>query len=195
MLTVLLIRPGLTDFDEQGRIKGNLDIPLNEHGTEQVARTVGELADREITAIYTSPCECCTQTAEALANGREVKLKTVKDLRNLDHGLWHGKLIEEVKQQQPKVYRQWQEHPETVCPPEGESLVDATDRVETALAKALKKYKDGVIAFVVPEPLASVLRRLLSETTLGDLWKAECDAGGWEAFQLDPNVRILATIT
>lgn len=193
MLTVLLVRPGLTDFDEQGRIKGNLDIPLNERGTQQVARTVGELANRDIAAIYTSPCECCEQTAEALANHREVKVKAVKGLKNLDHGLWHGKLIKEVKQQQPKVYRQWQEHPETVCPPQGESLVDATERVETALAKALKKHKDGVIAFVVPEPLASVLRRILSESALGDLWKAECDAGGWEAFQLDAGGRIPAT--
>ena len=149
--------------------------------------------DRDIAAIYTSPCESCAQTAEALATGREVKVKTVKGLKNLDHGLWHGKLIEEVKQQQPKVYRQWQEHPETVCPPEGESLRDATERVETALAKALKKHKDDVIAFVVPEPLASVLRRLLSESALGDLWKAECDAGGWEAFQLDRGERIPAT--
>lgn len=193
MSTLLLIRPGLTDFDEQGRIKGNLDIPLNERGAEQVALTVRELAGHEIEAIYTSPCECCEQTAEALARGRDIKVKSLKALRNLDHGLWHGKLIEEVKQQQPKVYRQWQEHPETVCPPEGESLVNATERVEAALAKALKKHKDGAIAFVLPEPLASVLRRLLNESALGDLWKAECNAGGWEAFQTGASEEISAT--
>ena len=45
----------------------------------------------------------------------------------------------------------------------------------------------------MPEPLASVLRRLLSESALGDLWKAECDAGGWEAFQLDTDERVPAT--
>ena len=39
MLKILLIRPGVTDFDEQGRIKGTLDIPLNENGTAQVAQT------------------------------------------------------------------------------------------------------------------------------------------------------------
>lgn len=185
MLTVLLIRPGVTDFDEQGRIKGTLDIPLNDNGAEQVAQIVDELSGRDIVAIYTSPCQCCEQTADALASGRDAKVKSVKRLRNLDHGLWHGKLIEEVKQQQPKVYRQWQEHPETVCPPEGEPIADVAERVETALAKAIKKHKDGVIAFVVPEPVASVVRSQLGENALGDLWKAECDAGGWEAFQLD----------
>ena len=34
-----------------------------------------------------------------------------------------GMLVEEVKQKQPRVYRQWLEHPETVCPPEGETVV------------------------------------------------------------------------
>lgn len=192
MLTVLLIRSGLTDFDEQGRIKGTLDIPLNDTGAEQVAQTAAELSGREITAIYVSPCQCCEQTAEALSSGREVKVKQLKRLQNLDHGLWHGKLIEEVKQQQPKVYRQWQEHPETVCPPEGELLSDVTERVRMELAKLLKKHKDGVIAFVVPEPLASVLRSLLNESDLGDLWKAECDAGGWESFQLAPGRKLAA---
>jgi probable phosphoglycerate mutase len=184
MLKILLIRPGATDFDEQGRIKGTLDIPLNDKGTSQVAKTIDELAGEEIDAIYISPCQCCEQTAELFTKSREIKVKSLKGLTNLNHGLWHGKRIEEVKQQQPKVYRQWQEHPETVCPPEGERLSDVTIRVETALAKLMKKHKDGVIALVVPEPLTSVIASLLNESTLGDLWQAECRGGGWEAFQL-----------
>ena len=38
MLQIVLIRPGCTDFDEQGRIKGCLDIPLNDHGRAQARR-------------------------------------------------------------------------------------------------------------------------------------------------------------
>ncbi len=33
---VLLIRPGATDFDDQGRIKGSLDMPMSERGRQQV---------------------------------------------------------------------------------------------------------------------------------------------------------------
>ena len=186
MVEILLIRPGQTDFDEQGRIKGSLDIPLNEQGTEQVARIVGELAGHGIGAIYVSPCQCCEQTATALAKARGLKPKTLEGLKNLDHGLWHGKRIDEVKQQQPKVYRQWQEHPETICPPEGEPLAEVRQRVVATLAKVMKKHKDGVIALVVPEPLTSVVRSLLSAEELGDLWKVECDAGGWEEIEWEP---------
>ena len=40
MLRIVLAQPGSTDFDDQGRIKGSLDIPLSVNGTAQVARTV-----------------------------------------------------------------------------------------------------------------------------------------------------------
>ncbi len=32
----VLIRPGSTDYDQQGRIQGTLDIPLDDQGAEQV---------------------------------------------------------------------------------------------------------------------------------------------------------------
>lgn len=185
MLRVLLIRPGSTDLDEQGRIKGTLDIPLSQHGAEQVAKAVGELADLEIDAIYSAPAICCQQTATALAGDRRIKIKRIDGLHNLDHGLWHGKLIDEVRQTQPKVYKQWQDNPEVVCPPDGESLPEARKRVAAALVKLVKKHKDGVIAVVAPEPLASVCRNVLNESDLGDLWKAECDCGRWEVIDVE----------
>jgi probable phosphoglycerate mutase len=185
MLQVVLIRPGSTDLDEQGRIKGTLDVPLSCQGAEQVAKTVGELAGVEIGAIYSAPARCCQQTASVLAESRRMKVKRLAGLNNLDHGLWHGKLINEVRQTQPKVYRQWQENPEAVCPPEGESLAAARKRVAAALVRLLKKHKDGVIAVVVPEPLASVCRSILNASELGDLWKAECDCGRWEVIDVE----------
>ena len=55
MLKIVLIRPGSTDFDVEGRIRGTLDVPLNRHGTEQVARTIDELSCWQFDAIFTSP--------------------------------------------------------------------------------------------------------------------------------------------
>lgn len=186
MLRIILIQPGATDFDEQGRIKGTLDIPLSENGTCQVARTVGELAGMDIEHIYASPCQSAQQTAAALADGRGLRVKRLYKLKNLDHGLWHGKLISEVKQTQPKVYRQWQDHPETVCPPQGEMLESAQKRVRNVLLRLLKKHKDGVVALVVAEPLASLVRSYLEDRGLGDFWKAECDCGAWELIDITP---------
>jgi phosphoserine phosphatase len=184
MLRIYLIRPGCTDFDEQGRIKGNLDLPMNANGSSQACRIAGELEGEAIEVIYTSPATSAVQTAETLAQVLKVKCKVLDRLQNLDHGLWHGKLIEEVKQRQPKVYRLWQEQPETVCPPEGETVASAQDRIRSTMKRILKKHKTGVIALVVPDPLASILRCCIQHSELRDLWKAECDFGRWELLDL-----------
>ncbi len=125
MTRVILIRPGMTDFDEQGRIKGTLDIPLNAYGADQIERTADELADLGIEVVYTAPCRAAEQTGAVLSRSLGVKTREVRNLHNLDPGLWQGRLIDEVRITQRKVYRQWQEQPDTVCPPEGEMLCEA----------------------------------------------------------------------
>lgn len=192
MLRILLVQPGSTELDDQGRIKGCLDIPLSATGNRQVERTVGEVADLRIDYIYSSPCKSAQQTAQALAQQRRLRLKPLPQLSNLDHGLWQGKLIEEVRQNQPKVYRQWQDNPEQVWPPGGETLVAARHRVRKVLEKLLKKHRTGLVALIIPEPLASVARSLLVRRGLGDLWKSECDHGGWELIEIKPEQMALS---
>jgi probable phosphoglycerate mutase len=186
MLQIILVRPGATDYDQQRRVQGRLDVPLSEQGSLEVARIIDELHDQKIDLIYAPACEPALQTAQTIASALGVKLKKLDRMQNLDQGLWQGVLIDEVRIKQPKVYRQWQEHPETVCPPEGEMLSQAEERVRTAMAKLLKRHKEGTIGLVVPEPLASIVRHHLNQTELGDLWKAVEEHGHWEILEVGP---------
>lgn len=186
MVRLVLIRPGATDFDDQRRIKGCLDVPLNDNGVkqaQQAAQSIGEIA---LDAIYSSPCQSAMQTAEILATAKRLRVQSIAGLKNVNHGLWHGKLIDEVRQHQPKVYRQFQEHPEACCPPDGESIADAEQRVKLAIAKLLKKHKKGAVALVVGEPLASLVKHCLLQAEIGDLWEHECDHGEVETLEYDP---------
>src|SRR6056297_1221147 len=108
---ILLVRPGATEFDEQGRIKGSLDIPLSQSGKRQADSVASQLSEVAVRTIYTSPCQSAQETAERLARGRDVRVRVIQGLRNIDHGLWHGKLIEEVRRNQPRVYRRGQDAP------------------------------------------------------------------------------------
>jgi probable phosphoglycerate mutase len=181
MVQILLIRPGITEYDQQRRVQGTLDIPLCEDGRQQVETLVDILRTQPITAIYSGPGQSADQTAEALAEALDLKVKTVDKFQNLDQGLWQGMLVADVKSKQPKVYRQWQEQPETVCPPQGETLVAAKQRVSAALAKILKKHKpDAVVAIVVPEPLTSVVRNVVRNEEYGDLWQIGNEPTQWQ---------------
>jgi phosphoserine phosphatase len=184
MLRIVLVRPGCTDFDRQGRIKGTLDIPLCEDGSRQAAQTADQLAEFSLDAVYSAPCRSAQQSAVVIAGSRRLKVKSIDELQNVDHGLWHGKLIDEVKQTQPRVYRQGQDHPESICPPQGEPIAAGRERVRKALARILKKHTSGLICVVVPEPLASVVDSELQHRELSDLWDIECDNGGWSLYEI-----------
>jgi phosphoserine phosphatase len=191
MLQILLVRPGATEFDRQGRIQGTLDIPLCEDGRQAVEALIAELRHQPIEAIYTSPSQSAEQTAAALGEAVDVRPKTLDKLRNLDHGLWQGLLIADVKTKQPKVYRQWQEQPESICPPQGETISAAKSRVQAALAKLIKKHKsDALIAVVAPLPLACVMRHVLRHDELGDLWQCPNGADLWELIDVPETVAV-----
>jgi phosphoserine phosphatase len=188
MAQIILILPGATDYDEQQRIQGALDIPLNAQGDAEVTGIIDALSDREIEAVYSPACSPAYQTAEILAAALGIKHKKISGLENVNHGLWQGMRVEEVRRKQPKVYRQWQEQPESVCPPEGEMLEHAEKRMRAAMAKILKKHKQGTVALVVPEPMASLVRRYAANSQLGDLWKNTTDHGRWDVLDIAPSL-------
>ena len=185
MVQIVLIRPGITEYDQQGRVQGTLDIPLCEDGREEVAKLVDELRGQPIAAIYSSPGQSPEQTAAVIGQAFELKVKAIDKLQNLDQGLWQGMLVSDVKSKQPKVYRQWQDQPETVCPPQGEPLIAAKQRVSAALTKLLKKHKaDPMVAIVAPEPVASVIRNVVRNEDWGDLWQNASETAKWQVIDV-----------
>ncbi|TWU30071.1 histidine phosphatase family protein [Bythopirellula polymerisocia] len=190
MLDILLIRAGQTDYDTQGRIQGTIDLPLNEEGKLQVASLSEQLGQHAVAAIYAGPGTATQETAELVAEFLHQKVKSNKNLKNLNLGLWQGMLVADVKSKQPKVYRKWLENPESVCPPEGETLQAAKERLQDVLAKLSKKHKEGTIALVLPEPLASVLVHLLRDADFGNLWQCCCQS--CPAWELIPGSQPLA---
>ncbi len=155
MPDVVLIRPGCTDYDEQQRIQGSLDLPLNDRGLLQVNSLVAQLAGSSLEKIYTAPSEPARSTAESIGEALDVSVKEKEGLRNLDQGLWQGLKIEDIRRKFPKVLKQWHDSPETICPPGGEPICEAIDRVRHALEKPLKRKSS--FGVVVSEPLASLI--------------------------------------
>jgi probable phosphoglycerate mutase len=186
MVQIVLIRPGTSEFDEQGRIQGTLDIPLTEQGQREVHQSIADLKPLGLGILYCSPCESAWQSASALAEGLGIKARRLDAMENLDCGLWQGMQLEEVKRKQPKVFRQWQEHPELVCPPEGETYGDCRDRVDVALSKLAKKHRSGTIGIVAPEPLAGIIYRALATEEVGDGWDSSERGTAWAVLRDGP---------
>ena len=130
---LLLVRHGETDWNRQQRFQGQIDVPLNPMGQKQAEQAAEFLKTVPIDRAITSPMLRPKATAEAiLQHHPDLTLEQVPDLAEISHGLWEGKLENEIEQAYPGLLKQWQQAPETVQMPEGENLQQVWDRSTAA---------------------------------------------------------------
>lgn len=158
--TIYFVEATGTELHDQGRICGSLDVPLSDKGERQAAETAKEYADLEIDKIYVANCLFARQTAEAIAEKHRIRIKTIESWQNADHGLWHGKSVEELKETLPKFYRQWKESPVSIAPPEGETYAEVAKRCKPRVEKIKAKLTHGSVMIVAPQPLLDILEGL-----------------------------------
>ena len=188
MTQVVLIRAGSTVYDEQNRVQGVLDVPLSDRGRAEVA----ELADRlalnpaPLAALYCGPGESVVRTAETVGRALGLRVRRLDELRNLDQGLWQGLQIDEIRRRNLKLFRQWQEDPRTVCPPRGESVESALERIRTTLRPILKRHRDESFGLVVADPIARLASCVLRRVEHVQLVDPAPTAGGFERIEVAP---------
>jgi len=184
MSQVILIRPGPTLYDEQNRVQGVLDIPLSEQGSGEVIRMAQEisasLGESSLAALYSGPGENAIRTAEIVGKVIGVRPKRINEFRNLDQGLWQGLQIDEIKRRNTRLFRQWLDDPATICPPQGETVERAMERIKSAFRPLLRRHQDEAIGLVVGEPLARLVAcylRCEPRVQLDERWS--CCAFEW----------------
>ncbi|MEB3338979.1 MAG: histidine phosphatase family protein, partial [Leptolyngbyaceae bacterium] len=126
---LLLVRHGETDWNRQKRFQGWIDVPLNDTGRQQAQQAAEFLKTIQIDRAVSSPMLRPKETAEIiLQHHPSLELELQPDLREISHGLWEGKLEEEIKVDFAEQLHQWQVAPETVQMPEGENLNQVWER-------------------------------------------------------------------
>ncbi|MFM7293074.1 MAG: histidine phosphatase family protein [Planctomycetia bacterium] len=168
--SLIVIRAGATDYEQQGRIRGAVDIPLCAAGIAEAEHAAALLTGQPVVALYTAKEGCAVETGRIIGQALGLKPRGVADLQNLHQGLWQGMLVEEIRRKQPRLYRQWQDNPWAVAPPEGELLEEACERVEAAIERLFRRHGEGRVALVVPEPIDRIVRWLVAGESMGDLW-------------------------
>ncbi len=182
MSQVILIRPGATLYDEQNRVQGILDIPLSERGHGQVVRMAREIAESLGESVAGRPStagRARTRSARPRSSARSwaCRPKRINEFRNLDQGLWQGLQIDEIKRRNTRLFRQWIDDPATICPPQGETVERAMERIKAAFRPLLRRHQDEAIGLVVGEPLARLVAcylRCEPRVQLDERWSC-CD--------------------
>ncbi|MCK4549329.1 MAG: histidine phosphatase family protein [Candidatus Krumholzibacteria bacterium] len=96
-MLIYMIRHGRTDWNDQRRIMGREQVPLNEKGRDMVAAVAGQLAAEGISAIYSGTLARTKETSRILAASWDADIIFEPRLDESTYEKWVGRKYTELK--------------------------------------------------------------------------------------------------
>lgn len=160
-MELFVIRHGITEWNHQKKIQGQLDTELSEIGRQQAKALAARLAQVRAKAIYSSDLKRAQQTAQEIAAACGLELVLDDRLRERNMGVIQGMRWEEVKEEYPEIVKRMKSADPTYRIPDGESTEQVIKRVERWLANITRAHAGGTVIAVTHGGVLNVLFRLL----------------------------------
>lgn len=160
--TLLFIRHGQTTWNVEHRLPGQLPgIHLTDTGKQQTERLADALAVLPISAVISSPLERARETAEIIAQPRQLPIHFDADLMDIDVGHWAGENHDELNKSNEE-WKAFKRNP-TVAPPDVETFPQVQARALAAVERWRKREDIGAYPAFVTH--ADVIKLLLAHYT------------------------------
>lgn len=132
MPIIYIARHGKTEYNEQKRLQGWIDTPLNEKGIANARTVAFKLRDKNVAKIYSSDLGRAFTTAYLIAQeiGYKSSIILTNDIREVSFGDLSGMPIAEAEEQYPSLQLDTD-----YTPPKGESLATMQNRVVKFIGK------------------------------------------------------------
>ena len=143
---LILIRHGVTDWNQEKRYCGHTDVPLSLKGKEQVKLLGKRLKKEDVYKVYSSDLKRTVQSARIIFKGLE--MERVAGLRELNFGCFEGLSHKEILKNYPQAYKMWMKDPSNYRIPFGECLDGFKKRVLVSFKKIVLANRNKTIAVV-----------------------------------------------
>jgi len=154
---LLLIRHGQSRWNREGRIQGQLDVPLSALGVRQAEAVARRLRSAPLAAVYASPLERAVATGRAIARPHDLPVTIVPELTEIHHGDWQGRTVPEIAVVDRERLALWARVPGRVRMPNGERLFDVRRRSLAAVAALISRHPGETVAVVSHEVVIKVV--------------------------------------
>ena len=156
---LILVRHGLTDWNEEGRLLGWSEIGLNERGRAQAAAAAEALRSFAVRMVLQSPQPRARQTAEPIARAHGLEAAVEPGLAEVWLGRWQGKTFAEIRDD-PDL-RRYIADPTHEC-----EAIESAPRVERRVVEVAHRIeregRDGAVVLVSHgDPLRIVIADFL----------------------------------
>ena len=143
---LLLVRHAVTEQTGpilSGRLPG---IELSAPGREQAAAVAMRLSRLPVAAVYASPIERTTRTAESIADHHNLPVQALPGVIEADYGEWTGGRIDELSR--TEQWKAVQRTPSRARFPGGESLREMQARTVAALEMVVAQHACETVVVV-----------------------------------------------
>ena len=154
---ILLVRHGLTDWNDLHRFQGRTDIPLNEAGLIQAEKAARRIEGWPVDVVYTSPLARARQTAGAIAERQRKNPVIMDDLIEVDFGSWEGLYFKKHLEEKDDSLLRWIADPFFYAPPGAEDW----DSIRQRAGRAANSVLDSGCEHVVIVAHGGIIRALL----------------------------------
>jgi len=194
MVRLFLVRHAESEWNPVGRYQGLLDPELSERGRIQAKLLASAFEKEKIDVIYSSPLKRTYQTAVEIASKHNLEVIKEKRIIEIDHGVWSGMLVDEVKEKYPEDFRRWLEEPHKVKFEGGESLEEVHERVREFLKFVKENHQNQtVVAVSHTVPIRAMLCALL-DIDLSKFWAFGCDNASYTLVHMQEKRNVIVKL-
>jgi len=159
---ICIIRHGETDWNQERRIQGQIDIPLNETGRAQAMAMSFDAAlhhHQTFAAIYSSDLARAFETASALAQRCELDIIKRQNLRERHYGVFQNVVKDEAEAQYPDAHALYIARDVDYDFETGESLKAFAQRTLDAFDWISRHHEGKTVAVICHAGLLDVMYR------------------------------------
>jgi probable phosphoglycerate mutase len=135
-----LVRHGETAWNAEGRVQGQLDIPLSEVGLAQARAVAAVLGNESFAALYSSDLTRVRQTAQSTAERLRMKIVLDPDLRERHYGVFQNMTYAEAKERLPQDYARFRARKPDFAFGTGESLARFNERALACIDRLIERH-------------------------------------------------------
>ena len=164
---IYIIRHGETEYGKEKRYLGHTDCKLSKEGENQARHLARTFSDTRIKIhdIFSSDLNRCRSTISTIFPEREIIY--LKELREINMGIWDGLTFEDVKNKYAEDYMKRGNNIAEFTPRDGESFSQCQKRSQSIFKYIISSTKGNIVicshSGFIRTLICSLLKKDLSE--------------------------------
>lgn len=169
--TIYIVRHGQTEWNLLGKTQGHGNSDLTEKGVEQAKLLADNMIKYPIDYIYSSDLGRAYDTAKIIGDKLNLEVEKTEALREMGFGTWEGRVIKDIIEENPALYRQWRDEPHLAKIPQAESLEQIKERTDKFIAEINEKHDGKHIVLVTHSLSARIMLLSFLDSNVKNIYR------------------------